>query len=817
VPDDLAQEPAVSAPNTPNTEPTPTSDAASRIAGLRQCIDDANHRYYVLDDPDIPDAEYDRLLRELQMLEEAHPELVTSDSPTQRVGARPQGGFAEVRHALPMLSLANGFEHEAGVDDATRHPEVADFVRRIGEVLGRAEAWFSVEPKFDGLAISLRYEHGRLVQGATRGDGSVGEDVTANLRTIRAIPLRLRAAEGAAVPAVLEVRGEVIMPRVGFAAFNQRALANGEKPLANPRNGAAGSLRQLDPHITARRPLSFFAYGVGLVEPATVLPATHSATLQWLRGLGFPVSPEVGTVRGFAGLLDYYRRVGAMRDRLPYDIDGVVYKLDRYADQEALGYVARAPRWAIAHKFPAEEQMTVLEAIDVQIGRTGVATPVARLQPVQVAGVIVTNATLHNADQIERLDVRVGDTVIVRRAGDVIPEVVRVLPERRPPHTPPWHMPQACPVCGSELVREEGEAAWRCSGGLSCAAQRREAVLHFASRRAMDIEGLGERYVEDLIAFDYVHTPADLYRLTLDDLLAMKRRADARDGTTPETVKRGKVATLWAENLLAAIADSKHPTLARLLFALGIMHIGEETAKILADALGSLDRVRRAPASVLQCLPDIGGEVAGSIATFFAQPGNNKVVDDLLAAGVSPADEHAPRRALLGKLDWPGLIERAGIRHVGRGGAQALAARFPDAPALRAGRGEGAGLSARAQQALAAWLDSTAADGLERAEAFMREVLAQAEGDAGAGGPLAGKTLVLTGTLATMTRDAAKARLQALGAKIAGSVSKNTSLVIAGSEAGSKLDTAHAFGVMVWDEAELLAFLAGTGDAGTGD
>ena len=785
---------------------TPSAtDPAARIAALRARIEDANHRYYVLDDPDIPDAEYDRLLRELQALEDAHPQLITPDSPTRRVGARPEGGFAEVHHVLPMLSLANGFEHEDGHDDATRYPEVADFVRRIEQELGRADAPFSVEPKFDGLAISLRYEHGRLVQGATRGDGSSGEDVTANVRTIRALPLTLRGGE---VPAVLEVRGEVIMPRKGFAAFNARALAAGEKPLANPRNGAAGSLRQLDARITAQRPLAFFAYGVGVVEPAPALPATHSATLDWLRALGLPVSAEVATTQGFAGLIAYYRRIGQRRDALPYDIDGVVYKLDRYADQERLGFVARAPRWAIAHKFPAEEQMTVLEAIDVQIGRTGAATPVARLKPVQVAGVTVTNATLHNADQIERLDVRVGDTVIVRRAGDVIPEVVRVVPERRPPHAPRWRMPTHCPVCGATLLREEGESAWRCSGGLSCPAQRREALLHFASRRALDIEGLGERYVEDLIAFDYVHTPADLYRLTLDDLLAMKRRADERDGTTPETVRQGKIATLWAENLLAAIAASKRPALARLLYALGILHIGEETARTLADALGSLDRVRRAPALVLQCLPDIGAETARSIATFFAQPGNNAVLDALRAAGMVPADEHAPRRVLLARLDWPGLIERARIAHIGRGGAERLAAHHADAAALRAAQGEVAGLNARAEAALRAWLAGDGFDELARADAFMHELHAIAEGGGSSSGPLAGKTVVLTGTLAGMTRDAAKARLEALGAKIAGSVSAKTALVIAGSDAGSKLDKAQALGIEVWDEARLQDWLA---------
>ena len=775
----------------------------AQIARLRLRIEDANHRYYVLDDPDIPDAEYDRLLRELQALEAAHPELVTADSPTQRVGTRPAGGFAEVRHALPMLSIES-----VTVDEEKRPGEarkrIERFVLDARQALGRDDLEFSVEPKFDGLAISLRYEHGLLAQGATRGDGSVGEDVTANLRTVRAIPLRLRGN----APAVFEVRGEIIMLRADFDAFNRHALAQGQPALANPRNGAAGALRQLDPRITARRRLTFMAYGIGIADPREGLPATQSGMLAWLRELGFPVARDVSTAHGFTGLIDYYQRIGTVRDHLPYGIDGVVYKLDRYADQETLGYVARAPRWAIAHKFPAEEKMTVLEAIDVQIGRTGAATPVARLAPVQVAGVTVTNATLHNADQIGRLDVRVGDTVIVRRAGDVIPEVVRVVAERRPPHAQPWHMPAHCPVCGAQLLREAGASAWRCSGGLSCAAQRREAILHFAARRAMDIDGLGERYIEDLIAFDYVHTPADLYRLTLDDLLAMKRKADARDGTTPETVKQGKVATLWAENLIAAIAASTRPTLARLLFALGIMHIGEETAKTLADALGSLERVRRAPVLVLECLPDIGHAVANSIATFFAQPGNAAAVDALLAAGVAASDEHAPRRALLGDLHWAALIERAGIRNIGKGGAQTLAEACPDARALRAIHGVATGLNSRAQAALDAWLHTPDFDALVAADTYARSVLAEAEGASTSAGPLAGKTVVLTGTLARMSREQAKATLEQLGAKVAGSVSKTTSLVIAGTEAGSKLDKARALGVEVWDETQWLRWLA---------
>jgi len=786
-------------------------DSKARAADLRARIEQANYRYHVLDDPAITDAEYDKLMRELEALEEAHPELVTPDSPTRKVGARASGGFAGVRHALPMLSLSNAFEQqvdgEHSEDERMRFHEVAEFERRIEQTLHRRDPVFSVEPKLDGLAISLRYEQGVFVQGATRGDGETGEDVTANLRMVRAIPLRLH---GEGWPAVLEVRGEVIMLRKDFEAFNEHARTHGEKTLANPRNGAAGSLRQLDPAITAKRKLSFYAYAVGVVEGGE-LPPTHSATLRQLREWGFPVSPEVGTARGFVGLIAYFKRIGTKRDRLPYDIDGVVYKLDDYEGQRAMGFVARAPRWAIAHKFPAQEQTTTVEAIEIQIGRTGAATPVARLAPVQVAGVTVTNATLHNADQVARLDVRVGDTVIVRRAGDVIPEVVRVMPELRPPHTRPWHMPAHCPVCGSALLREEGEAAYRCSGGLVCAAQRKEALIHFASRRAMDIDGLGERYVDALVDFGYVHTPADLYKLTLDDFLEMKRRADERDGTTPETVKQGKVATKWAENLLDGIEASKSTTLARFLFGLGIMHIGESTAKTLATWLGRLEFVRHTPAPVLRVLPDIGGEVAASIAGFFAQPGNQRVVDALLAADVHFGDEGEPSPKLRERLGLAVLLDMANVNKLGPKSTALLAAQYPTLQRLLAA-GQAQWITAGLPQAAAINLEAYLADAsqlgaLREAEAAMQRLLdAVPQAALATSLPLEGQTAVLTGTLPTMSRDQAKGKLEALGAK-------KTSFVVAGAEAGSKLDKANELGVPVWDEAQLLVLLAEHGVA----
>ena len=776
------------------TPPTP----AARIADLRRQLEDANYRYYVLDEPSIPDAEYDRLLRELEALEAAHPALVTADSPTQRVGNAPAGKFAEVRHAIPMLSLGNAFSDE----------EVQDFVRRIADRLKRPALRFSAEPKLDGLAISLRYEGGAFVQGATRGDGATGEDVTLNLRTIKAIPLTLR---GTGWPDVLEVRGEVYMPRADFETYNEYARKHGGKVLANPRNGAAGSLRQLDPRITAQRPLAFFAYGTGLVEGGE-LPDSHSATLKQLRGWGFPVSSLSEVVEGVEGLLDYYRRIGEARDGLPFDIDGVVYKLDDGEGQREMGFVSRAPRWAIAHKFPAQEQMTVLESIEVNVGRTGAVTPWALMQPVHVGGVTVTRATLHNADQVARLDVRNGDTVIVRRAGDVIPEVVGVVAERRPDGTVPWRMPTQCPVCGSEIVREEGEAVWRCSGELTCPAQRKETIIHFASRRAMDIEGLGERFVEDLSDLGFVQHVADLYKLTLDDLLEMKRRVDERDGTTPETVKSGKVATKWAENLIEAIDRSRRTTLERFLFGLGIQHVGESTAKALAQWFGDLQVIRRLPWPLFKQVPDIGGEVARSLGHFLDQPGNQQAIDDLLARGVVIGDTHPPSGKLRAGLELATVLVDLEIPKVTRVRAEQLASAFPSVQALLDAPVHNfvtAGLPSDAANAFATWLeDETNAQLLSRCGAALDELRAITPADvAVSAGPLDGKTVVLTGSLASMSRDEAGEKLEALGAKVAGSVSKKTHLVVAGEAAGSKLAKAQELGIEIWDEAQLLAFL----------
>ncbi|WP_051933191.1 NAD-dependent DNA ligase LigA [Massilia sp. BSC265] len=754
------------------------------------------YNYHVLDAPTIPDAEYDRLFKELQELESAWPQAVKNDSPTSRVGAAPIPEFSQVTHSVPMLSLNNGFTDE----------DVENFDRRVREGLEARQVAYSAELKFDGLAISLRYENGVFVQAATRGDGYTGEDVTANIRTVRVIPLRLHGDE---VPAVLEVRGEVLMFKDDFARLNQRQRDAGSREFANPRNAAAGSLRQLDARITAQRKLRFFAYGIGRLEGAE-LPESHSAVLDWFDRLGLPVSKERAVVSGCEGLLDYYRSIGERRASLPYEIDGVVYKVDRVADQAQLGFVSRAPRFALAHKFPAEEALTVVSAIDVQVGRTGAITPVARLVPVSVGGVTVTNATLHNEDEVLRKDVRVGDSVIVRRAGDVIPEVLSVVLERRPSPAPaPYRLPETCPVCGSHVVREEGEAVARCTGGLTCAAQRKESIRHFAGRRMMDIEGLGDRYIDSLVESNLIHGVADLYKLTLDDLLKMKRLADERDGTTPETVKQGKVATKWADNLLAAIAASKNPPLERLLFALGIRHVGESTAKTLADWLGRFDLVRQAPAALLRVLPDIGGTVAEAIAEFFAEEKNQREIDALLAAGVTPQGEHPPRAQLREKLEEVNLLAALGIPKLTEPRARQLLGAGQTLDSLAHLNVFGVfGLPAGVAAALEEWMVEPGHREQLAALARLRaELLAQLPVEAAAEGHLVGKTFVLTGTLPTMSRDAAGALIEQAGGKVSGSVSKKTSYVVAGAEAGSKLAKAEELGVPILDEAGLLALL----------
>ena len=829
-----------------------TRSIADRAAELRRIISEASDSYNDHDVSIITDAEYDSLVRELIQIESDHPELIVVESPTLRVGGDVKRSFRKVMHEIPMLSLDNAFSAE----------EVVDFARRIERRLSLTTVVYAAEPKIDGLAMSLRYELGELVQAVTRGNGAVGEDVTANIRTISDVPKKL---SGKVFPAVLEVRGEVYMPRRGFEAYNQQARRNQGKVLANPRNGAAGSVRQLDSRVTAKRPLGFFAYGLGVVEiepdffgaRAPRLVSSHYDALMLLREYGFQISRLAQRVVGTDALLEYYDLVGRQRDSLDFDIDGVVYKVDNFDQQQEMGFVARAPRWAIAHKFPAQEQTTTVEAIEIQIGRTGAATPVARLKPVHVAGVVVTNATLHNADQIARLDVRVGDSVIVRRAGDVIPEVVSVIVDRRPEGTAPWQMPRACPVCGSEIVREEGEAAWRCSGELSCPAQRKEAIAHFASRKAMDIDGLGDKYIEVLVDAGIVRGVADLYALNRDQLLVLKLALDAdspealasqlglhlQPEGSGDTLNRilkldaddaswraqalsvpasfqwntRKIATKWADNLIAAIAASRSTTLERLLFALGIEHVGESTAKALSAWFGDLELIRHLPWPIFKRVPDIGGEVARSIGHFMAQPGNQQAIDALLERGVRISDTHAPNAKLRADLNLATLLSDLEIPKVTPVRARQLAEAFGSTAAIldeEAHNFMTAGLPAESANALVAWLnvDANAQLFTDAGAALERLLAITPEAQEQVAGVLEGKTVVLTGTLAQMGRDQAKARLEALGAKVSGSVSKKTSFVVAGTEAGSKLDKANELGVEVWDEARLLAFLAEHGE-----
>src|SRR5216684_917702 len=579
--------------------------AAARAALLKETLERYNYRYHALDDPEVPDAEYDRLMLELRALETQHPELLTPDSPTQRVGAAPVAAFGAVKHRLAMLSLDNAFSDE----------EVRDFDRRIRERLGRqTPVRYSAEPKLDGLAISARYENGVYAQGATRGDGETGEDITQNLKTVKALPMKLRTARP---PPVLEVRGEVFMPLAGFERFNREAIARGEKSFVNPRNAAAGSLRQLDPRMTAARPLDLFIYGLGIVEGGD-LPTHHSAILQALRHWGFKICPQSRVVEGVDGCLDYYREIGTLRPKLPYQIDGVVYKVDDLDLQRQLGFISRAPRWAVAHKFPAEEALTTVRDIEFQVGRKGALTPVARLEPVFVGGVTVSNATLHNMDELTRKDVRVGDTVVIRRAGDVIPEVVSVLPERRVAGATLVELPTVCPVCGSPVVREEDQAVARCTGGRICAAQRREEIKHFASRRALDIQGLGDKLVDQLVERDWVRTPADLFDLQQAQLATLDRMAEKS-----------------AQKLHAAIASAKHTSLPRFLYALGIRDVGEATALGLALHFRDVAALRSATALEIQRVPDVGPVVAANVAAYFADAENRVIVDRLLASGIT--------------------------------------------------------------------------------------------------------------------------------------------------------------------------------------
>jgi len=661
-----------------------------RIIELRELIARYDHEYYALDAPSVPDSEYDRVYRELQSLENQHPELITLDSPTQRVSGSAVNAFNSITHRQAMLSLNNAFENS----------ELEAFDKRVCETLGQENIEYAVEPKFDGLAITLTYEEGIFTQGATRGDGYSGEDVTHNLRTLRAIPMRLHYESP---PKLLEVRGEVLMFKRDFEKLNQAQLTKGDKLFANPRNAAAGSLRQLDAKITATRPLSFFAYGLGAAEGVPNI-RSHSEAMDYLAELRFPVSHERKVVAGLAGLLDYYQKIGSVREKLAYDIDGVVYKVNQFNQQNELGFVSRAPRWAIAHKFPAQEALTVVEDITVQVGRTGAITPVARLKPVFVGGVTVTNATLHNEDEVRRKDVHIGDTVSVRRAGDVIPEVVNVVLERRPVDARRFEMPTACPECGSHILKQADEAIARCTGGLFCPAQRKQAITHYASRRAMDIEGLGEKLADQLVEANLVHTLADIYKLDLLSLSSLDR-----------------MATKSAQNILDALQSSKTTTLARFIYALGMRNVGEATAKDLAKHFGNLPALMQAGLDDLRAVNDVGPVVAESITNFLAEAHNQTVIAELLAAGIS----------------WP-----------------------------------------------------------------------ETEGKEAATGNLVGKTFVLTGTLPNLSRDSAKEMIENAGGKVSGSVSKKTDFVVAGSDAGSKLDKAQELGLAILDEAALLELLA---------
>jgi len=768
------------------------------ITRLREELNLHNYRYYVLDDPSIPDAEYDRLFTALKQLEKEHPEHVSADSPTQRVGGAALDGFSQISHEMPMLSLDNAFDEE----------DMAAFHRRVTERLdlaANAPMQYACEPKLDGIAVSLLYEDGILVRGATRGDGSTGEDITHNVRTIATVPLKLMGDD---YPRRLEVRGEIYMPKAGFEAFNERARASGEKPFVNPRNAAAGSLRQLDSRITAQRSLEMCSYSVGVVEGGE-LPGRHADILKKLQGWGFKLNHLLEVVEGVEGCLDYYRRIGEIRNQLPFEIDGVVFKVNDLAQQQQLGFISRAPRWAIAHKFPAQEEMTLLRDVEFQVGRTGAVTPVARLEPVFVGGVTVSNATLHNMDEIARLDARIGDTVIIRRAGDVIPQIVKVVTEKRPADTVPVTIPASCPVCGSEVERvqivkrsksgaqvSEG-AAYRCVGRLSCKAQLQQAIIHFASRKAMEIDGLGEKIVEQLVELELIRSPADLYRLTPDHLKGLEGFAE-----------------ISANNLCNAIAASKEVALARFIYALGIPDVGEETARVLAQKLGSLQNLRQALPEILTWLPDIGQEVAAEICSFFAEAHNNQVLDALLEQGIQFPDGQATGSL---KVSFAELIERMAISGVAKVGAQRLADHFGSLEALLAADLKVLDavdkLSARAINGVMDCLeDAQWVERIRQIEAQLRDFAMhwESENETDADQveqPLADKVYVLTGTLEQMARSKAKEYLLQLGAKVTGSVSKKTDCVVAGPGAGSKLAKAQELSIPVLDEEQFIELL----------
>ncbi|MEG5267107.1 NAD-dependent DNA ligase LigA [Pseudomonas sp. JDS28PS106] len=778
----------------------------TRILELRAELDQHNYRYHVLDEPSIPDAEYDRLFKELKKLEADNPHLVTPDSPTQRVGSAALSAFTQVRHELPMLSLGNAFEES----------DLRDFGRRVnegldipaGDLLGEsARVQYSCEPKLDGLAVSLLYREGALVRGATRGDGTTGEDISVNVRTIRNVPLKLH---GSGWPEVLEVRGEVFMSKAGFERLNASQLEIGGKTFANPRNAAAGSLRQLDSKITANRPLEFCCYGIGQVSEE--IADTHVGVLNRLKEWGMPISRELKLADGIEECLDYYRDIGERRLSLSYEIDGVVFKVNSLAAQRELGFRAREPRWAIAHKFPALEELTELLDVEFQVGRTGAVTPVARLKPVKVAGVTVANATLHNMDEVARLGLMVGDTVIIRRAGDVIPQVVQVVTERRPDTARAVEVPRTCPVCGSHVERtqlikrskgketvSEG-AVYRCIGRLACAAQLKQAIIHYVSRRAMDIEGLGDKTIEQLVDEKLIGSPADLYKLGHEQIIGLEGFAE-----------------ISTRKLLGAIAESRKPSLARFIYALGIPDVGEETAKVLARSLGSLQRVQEALPEVLTWLPDIGQEVAHEIHAFFEDEHNRNVIDALLGeCGLELQEEGELSADLAAGTTLGGLIDKLHIPYVGPGSAQKLADKFGtldriiEADWLDMRQT----LSERQAVAVREYFDKPV--NAERARAIEAQLMAfgmhwRSERKEVEGLPLAGQTWVLTGSLEIMSRDIAKEKLESLGAKVAGSVSAKTHTVVAGPGAGSKLAKANQLGLPVLDEDAFLKRLAELG------